>query len=176
MSLSTKRALWRFFMFGMIGLALEVFVGANGAMRGGNWSLRGASSPWMLPVYGLIGIVLDPIASRLRAKHLPLVFRAVVYMIAIFAVEYISGRIYHACGFIKFGARSMETIWDYSDRPYNLHGVITLTFIPTWYTLGLFLEFLYARVDACATALAFGLRAPDLLARFSKEENKEADA
>ena len=162
MVLGLKRALYRFLLFGLLGMLLEVFAMAWQVGQAGNWSLRGASSPWMLPIYGLIGIVLDPIARPMKRRRIPLPLRAVVYVVLIFAVEYVSGRILLHFGINRRDVDNMHTVWDYGWARFNLHGQIALEMAPTWYVLALFLEFLYRRVDLCATALALRLNAATL--------------
>ncbi len=150
MSIEKKRVLYRFVMFGLIGMVMEVFFTAGGAFIGGDWDMHGHSSPWMILDYGLLGLVLMPIARPMIRRQIPLPLRAVVYMLGIFAVEFISGWIFDMCGL---------TIWDYSHLPLHLMGYITLTYAPFWYGLGLVVEAVYRRVDVCALVLAKGLSA-----------------
>jgi len=89
-----------------------------------------------------------------------LVLRALIYMLGIFLVEYSSGRLFTACGW---------EIWNYSGLKWNLHGQITLLYAPVWFCLGLFVEFLYRRVDACAAVLLCGLSAEQVLAAGQNE-------
>lgn len=148
-----RQAAWRFLLFALLGLLIEVFFTAAHELRGGNWNMHGRTSPWMMLDYGLLGILLMPIARPLIAWGVPLVLRAAVYMAGIFIVEYISGLI-----FVQFGL----VIWDYSDKPYNLHGQITLLYAPYWYALGLVVEAIYRRIDAMALVLARGWTRQDL--------------
>ena len=148
-----QRLAMRFLLFALIGLLIEVFFTAIGRGIGGDWNLRGNTSPWMMLDYGLLGVLLWPIYTRLKAAGIPLFLRAAVYMLGIFIIEYISGMIFTA-----FGLR----IWNYDDKAYNLHGQITLLYAPFWYALGLVLEPLHRRVDAVAVLLIKGLRAEDL--------------
>ena len=139
-----KRAALRYLLFGCYGLLLEVFFTAAWALFNGDWSLRGHTSPWMMLDYGLLGIVLMPAAERLKAAGFPLPVRALVYMVGIYAVEYVSGMLFDLAGL---------KIWDYSCLPLNVHGYITLAYAPFWYGLGLMLEWWYWHVDAVAGAL-----------------------
>ena len=153
MSVGARRVIWRFIIFALMGLLLEVFSGAFSGLVRGNWNMRGNTSPWMMLDYGLFAFALMPIAGPLKKAGIPLPFRAVVYMAAIFAVEFVSGWLFDCCGL---------EIWDYSHMPYNLYGYIALGFIPPWYALGLAAEFLYRRVDACALVLALRLTAEQI--------------
>ncbi|MFA5204316.1 MAG: hypothetical protein WC708_07915 [Lentisphaeria bacterium] len=152
MSLPVKRALIRFLLCAAFGMVLEMLASAvHGACRH-NWTLFGHSSFWMIIDYGLLGILVGPIATPLRRWRLPLPGRAFVYMLLIYLVEYVSGRIFTACGL---------KIWSYYDR-YNLHHQITLTLAPAWYLLGLFAETLYRKTDAVAVTLLRGFTAAEL--------------
>ncbi len=139
----SRKAWVRFLIFALLGLVMEVlFTGISSLISHGNISMRGHSSPWMMLDYGLLGIVTPWLRNPLKAKKVPLPLRAVVYMIGIFFVEYVSGILFHKV----LGLR----IWDYSNLPFNLHGQITLLYIPFWYALGLGLEKLYEWVDKTA--------------------------
>ncbi len=152
--MNTRRVAVRVLLFALIGLLMELFFTAiQGALRHHSWDLRGSTSPWMMLDYGILGLALLPLSTQLKARGLPLPLRAVVYMLGIFLVEYVSGII-----FTHFGLH----IWDYSDMKWNLQGQITAMFIPFWYTLGLFVEYLHRRVDACAVVLVRGITAADL--------------
>jgi len=163
MKTELKRTLWRFLLFALFGLLIEVFFGAIGQLVKGNWStFRGGTSPWMMVDYGLLGIITMPLARPMMRARIPLIGRAAVYMIGIFLVEFISGWIFDLAGI---------HVWDYSDKPLNLYGYITLTYTPFWYTLGLFVEPIYRRIDAMAVVLARGIQADHLLT-FAPPEDK----
>ncbi len=175
MSVRFKRVLYRCLLFGMLGMLFEVCAMAWQVGWEGNLSLRGASSPWMLPIYGLIGVVLEPVSAPLVRRRVPLVLRAAVYMVLIFAVEYVSGMMLFAAGINKAGVDNMHMVWDYHWSRYHLHGQIALELAPTWYVLGLTLEFLYRRVDACAAALALKLRGDALFAGYAAGKRETAE-
>jgi len=156
MSLQTKRTLMRFLIFALFGLLTEVFFTAIGDHRPGNWNFCGFTSPWMMFDYGLMGLVLMPMARPMIRRHIPLALRAVIYMLCIFLVEFVSGWIFDLCGI---------EIWDYSHLPLNLCGYITLTYIPFWYAYGLAAEYLYRKFDAFALVWAAGLTADDIQKR-----------
>ncbi len=151
--METRRVLVRVLLFALFGLLVEVFFTAISSLLRGNWNFRGGTSPWMMLDYGILGLAVAPISAALTKRRFPLAARAVVYMLGIFLVEYVSGEI-----FTLFGL----SIWDYSDLPLNLRGQITLTYAPFWFFLGLWLEFLNRRIDACAVVLVRGLRVEDL--------------
>ncbi|HNR31350.1 MAG TPA: hypothetical protein PKI11_10715 [Candidatus Hydrogenedentes bacterium] len=163
MSLNARRTWIRFLIFGVLGLAFEVFGTGLSQLRRGRIVMRGYSSPWMIPVYGMLGVIFWPIAARLREWRIPLPLRAVVYMLGIFAVEFVSGMIFLAVGLNKIGGSRETAVWDYSGDPYALYGQISLRFVPAWYFLGFIAERVYLWVDTWATALALRKRAEDLL-------------
>ncbi len=148
MSLQSKRVVGRFALFALLGLLLEVFFIAGGELLAGNWNMHGRTSPWMIFDYGLLGLVLMPIARPMIRRGVPLAGRAAVYMIGIFAVEFSSGWLFDLAGLV---------IWDYSHLPGNVCGYIAPQYIPFWYALGLFAEFLYRRVDMVSLALSKGV-------------------
>lgn len=150
-----RRVVIRVVLFALLGLLVELFFTALGALLKGNINFSGHSSPWMMLDYGILGLLVGPMAGVMKRKRLPLLIRAAVYMLGIFLVEYVSGRI-----FVAFGIH----IWDYSHLPLNLHGQITLTYAPYWYALGLGLELLNKWIDACAVTLAGGFTAEELAA------------
>ncbi|MBI1320371.1 MAG: hypothetical protein GC168_15695 [Candidatus Hydrogenedens sp.] len=163
MSLGAKRALWRFMIFGGFGMLMEVCAMSIGVGMHGNLSLRGASSPWMFPIYGLIGLILEPVAAPLRERGVPLPVRALLYIVLFYIVEFSSGLLYLYFGINQRGVDNMHTVWDYGNTR-TLYGQVSLDMLPFWYLFCFTLEYLYVRVDACATVLARRLRASDLLA------------
>lgn len=157
-----KRTLLRVLLFACFGLLIELcFTGLGSSISKGNWNLRGHSSPWMMPVYGLLGILVGPISEALKGRNAPFLLRAVAYMLMIFFVEYVAGVLFEWVGL---------DIWDYSKRPLNLHGHITLTYAPFWFFLGLWLEYLHRKLDACAVALVHGFTADELLQSRQKSQ------
>lgn len=150
-----KRVALRVLLFALFGLLIEVFFTAGGGLiMKQNWNLRGHTSPWMMPVYGLLGVCILPISEPLKRRGIPFLFRAVLYMLLIFLVEYIAGVLFQLLGL---------SVWDYSNHRLNLHGHITLLYAPFWLFLGLWVEYLHKKVDVCAVAMASGIRGDDLL-------------
>ena len=152
--MNIKRAAIRFMIFALGGMLGEVFYHSALAAWAGDWNLHGHSSPWMMLDYGLMGVILMPMARRLIKFGFPLPVRALVYMLVIYFVEYVSGVIFTW----GFGLR----VWSYEGIPYNLHGQIMLYSAPGWYLLGLLGEYLYRKVDAVAVLLLRGFSAEHL--------------
>ncbi len=150
-----KRTLLRVVFFACLGLLMELFfTGLGRAISRGNWDLEGDCSLWMIPIYGLLGVCIAPISGALKQRRIPFLLRVVLYMALIFATEYVFGVIFDWVGL---------EIWNYSKRPLNLHGYITLTYAPFWFFLGLWLEYLHRKFDACAVTLACSYNAAELL-------------
>lgn len=103
----------------------------------------GRTSLWMFPIYGL-GVLLGPIGCKLdnwltgknfcltkgRAAE-RMVRNGLIYMILIFAAEYLFGWFLTQMGICP---------WDYSDWPTNINGLIRLDFAPLWFITGLLFE------------------------------------
>ncbi|NIA16045.1 MAG: hypothetical protein GWP08_18435 [Nitrospiraceae bacterium] len=153
MSIRPKRVALRFLLFALFGLLLEVFLSSIIGFWKGDITPRGHTSVWMVFDYGLLGVLLMPMARPLMRWGVPLPARAFVYMLAIFAVEYVSGVIFTALGM---------QIWNDSWCRWNIHDHIALDFAPVWYALGLIVEFLYGKFDAMALVAVRGLTADDI--------------
>jgi uncharacterized membrane protein len=95
-----------------------------------DWRLVGHTYLWMFPIYGLLAPLGEPIHNLLRAHSW--ILRGVVYLIAIWTIEFISGWVLR-----KFTGKCP---WDYSDFPGNIHGIITLEYAPVWFVFGLAFE------------------------------------
>ena len=144
MDRTSKLIFWRFTLFGLFGLLIEVFFTAVAGLVKGDINLRGHTSLWMMLDYGLIGLLYPPVQGLLLKMGMARFLRAAMYMGLIFLVEYVSGRL-----FVSFGLR----LWDYSHLPYNLDGQITLCYAPLWYILGYSLEWLFPKLDRVAGSL-----------------------
>lgn len=149
-----KRVVIRCLIFACGGLLGEMFYHSILAGFQGNWNLHGHSSPWMMPDYALLGILVMPISRYLVRWGLPLPARAFVYGVLIYVVEYISGLFFTEVVGLQ--------IWSYANIPYNLHGQIMLYSAPGWYILGLVAEYLNRKIDAVAVLLLRGITAEEL--------------
>lgn len=119
----------RFIFYGLTGFCLEVlwtglFSGIKGDVR-----LTGHTYIWMFFIYGL-AVFLEPVHDRIR--YLPIILRGSIYMIFIFAVEFVSGL------FLKNIIGVCP--WNYSDLPFSVFGLITFSFAPIWFLVGLLFE------------------------------------
>ncbi len=120
----------RFFIYGFTGLMIEIlWTGAHSFVLEKDCRLLGRTSLWMFPVYGMV-VCFEPLCDLLFG--LPIVVRGGIYTVCYFTVEYLSG-----WWFKKILGRCP---WDYSDSPWNIHGLIRLDYAPLWFAAGLFFE------------------------------------
>lgn len=89
----------------------------------------------MLPIYGL-AVFLEPMHNRLRPY--PWWMRGLIYLAAIWTVEYVSG--------VLFASLLGSSPWNYTD-PLNVNGFITLRMAPDWFVAGLGFEYLHDLLD-----------------------------
>src|SRR3989442_4757151 len=78
--------------YGLLGWAAEVaFSGVRDLTDPGtrSWRLQGHSYLWMLPIYGLLAFLFEPLHDQLRTR--PLLLRAAAYATGVSAVEYATG-------------------------------------------------------------------------------------
>ena len=121
--------------YGLLGWAAEVaFTGVHDAVdpRSRNWRLQGHSYLWMLPIYGLLAYMYEPLHDRVR--HRRAWQRAVAYAGGFIAVEYATGvALRRAVGLVP---------WDYTEHSrFALPGgAIRLDYIPVFAAVGMLLE------------------------------------
>jgi len=127
----------------LMGITLEVFWTAIGNfIKEKNFRLMGQSYLWMIPIYGLVPFIYKIILSYFQ--NYSILLRGIVYMLAFYSLEYITGFI------IK--QLTGKCPWDYSNhyvkilgkkRRFNFQGIITLEYAPAWYAYGIIFEFYY---------------------------------
>lgn len=120
----------RFLIYGLMGWVLEVlWTGLGSALRG-DWGLVSRTYLWMFPIYGL-AVFFEPLHDRIRRWPWPV--RGLVWVAAIWAVEYSTGWV----------LRTLvgRTPWDYTGKtPYSVRGLIRLDYAPAWLAAGLLFE------------------------------------
>ncbi len=125
----------RSLVYSVVGFASEVvFSAVHDAFRQRPIRLR--TSPWMFPIYALIGPLYEPAHNALRDRPLPV--RATAYAMGFFAVEYTTGAALRA-------ARGSAP-WDYSYARWNVDGLIRPDYFWWWATGGLALERLHDKL------------------------------
>lgn len=115
-------------MCGALGWCLEILFTSIESFRRRELKLKGNTSVWMFPIYGL-GVLILPL-HYLMQKRSP-AFRGFFYAIAIFVVEFITGT------YLK---KHSLCPWDYSKSKWNVDGVIRLDYAPIWFCTGLIFE------------------------------------
>lgn len=118
----------RFLKCGIFGWCIEILWTAFESFRRRQMQLKGNTSIWMFPIYGM-AVLLGPMSRNLSDKKAWM--RGSIYMICIFLFEYLTGTLlkkYNCCP------------WDYSKVKYNINGVIRMDFAPLWFIIGLCFE------------------------------------
>ena len=131
MVLETK---YRFYFYGLHGFFDEIMFTSihDYIFIKKDLSLPGHSSPYSFFTYGIASLVIEWLYLT-YLKGYNILLRAFVYVLFSFSWEYAVGlllRQFNACP------------WDYSHKPYNLHGLITLDYAPLWIIACLYQEVL----------------------------------
>jgi uncharacterized membrane protein len=142
----------RFLIYGLLGWCAEIVWSAvteRIQRKQQDWRLRGHTSLWMLPIYGLIAPLYEPLHDFLRPWHW--FMRGIIYVLGFWLVEYATGwllrRLIGKCP------------WDYSHLRGNLHGLIAWEYAPVWFVFGLGLEPVHdflVRLTPALDAMLFG--------------------
>lgn len=117
-----------FCICGVVGWCLEIIFTALHSLQRHEFSLRGNTSIWMFPIYGM-AVILGPISNKLRKKSC--FMRGVLYALSIFTIEYISG-----CFLMKRKCCP----WNYTFSKWNYKNVIRIDYFPFWILTGLLYE------------------------------------
>ena len=139
--IKTKLFIKDFFKCGLTGWCMEIIFTSLHALQKRDMTLKGVTSIWMFPIYGLAAVI-RPISQKMG--HVPTLFRGLSYMIMIFSVEFMSGR---------FLMRHKMCPWDYSQCRYHIGKVIRLDFAPYWFGAGLLFEHLLKKDSSRKNAL-----------------------
>ncbi len=124
----------RFLIYGMAGCTFEIlFTGIkqlyNSRFR--DWSLRGKSYIWMIPIYGLIAFLFEPAHDAFRSMPWPV--RGLMYTAGLWIVEFLTGWILRVT--------TGQCPWDYTNRSrYHFMGLIRWDYAPVWFGFCLGLE------------------------------------
>ena len=115
---------------GILGWCIEIIWTAFHGIKSKNNKFIGYTSIIMFPIYGLASVI-KPISLKLKKMKMPTIIRGIVYSIGIFMVELITGSI------LK---KTNNCTWDYSDKKYNINGVIRIDYAPLWCIVGVIFE------------------------------------
>lgn len=131
-----KKLIHNFIHCGVLGWCMEITFTALNSFRKRQFSLKGITSIWMFPIYGMASF-LAPLCRLLKGK--PIFVRGSVYAACIFLGEYLTG------SFLK---RKGVCPWDYSKARWNIGGIIRLDYTPNWFLAGLLFERLIQETDS----------------------------
>lgn len=118
----------KYIIYGLLGICLEVFWTGFKSLLNTDYTMEGTTYIWMFFIYGF-AVFLEPIHDRIREQNV--ILRGFIYMILIYIVEFITGWLLR----IFIGVCP----WNYIDSR-SINGLITLTYAPLWFALGLFFE------------------------------------
>jgi hypothetical protein len=148
-----QQRLLRFFpylFFICFGLAGEVaFVAISNAINHVSYcsepvsSMTGKTYLWMAPIYALIPWLFGLAYPRLA--HLPLIARLTLYVVAVYAIEYLSGfAIEKATG---------KCPWEYTSG-WHVSGYIRLDYFPIWLVAAYVVEKLHLLLTTIQQTMA----------------------
>ena len=123
-----KKWIHNFIHCGLLGWCLEIIFTALDSFRRREFRLKGQTSVWMFPIYGM-AVFLAPISKLLSNRNIW--FRGGIYTLLIFITEYCTGY------FLK---KKELCPWDYSRSKWNINGLIRIDYLPFWFVAGLLFE------------------------------------
>lgn len=123
-----KKIMHNFIHCGILGWCLEILFTSAEAFRRRQFTLKGSTSLYMFPIYGMAAF-LAPVCRLLKGK--PLLFRGLTYAGLIFTGEYITGTLL---------SRKSLCPWDYGRSKWHVNRLIRLDYIPFWALAGLLFE------------------------------------
>ncbi|MGM0368251.1 MAG: putative ABC transporter permease [Actinomycetota bacterium] len=122
-----------FLVYSFFGVGVEVFfTSIHDFLKYRNISLKGRSYLWMFPIYGSLGLIIEPLYNLISG--IPFVFRGFIYMAVIFAGEFIYGYL------LKLLLKKCP--WEYKSR-WAIMGVVKITYLPFWLAFGYIAELIY---------------------------------
>ena len=106
---------------GILGWCIEIIWTAFHGIKNKNNKFIGYTSIIMFPIYGLASVI-KPISLKLKKMKMPTIIRGIVYSIG---------------SILK---KTNNCPWDYSDKKYNINGVIRIDYAPLWCIVGVIFE------------------------------------
>ena len=123
---------WRWYIYALHGYATEIFFTALWEFVFNlDWKLMGNTSIWVMPIYGISGLVCEQIYIQCRLRGLPLLARGGVYLIWTYLWEFSSGLFLQQFGLCP---------WDYTHYDWDVMGLITFEYAPLWFMLAVILD------------------------------------
>ena len=107
---------------------MEILFTGLHSFKDENPKLTGNTSIWMFPIYGMAAFI-RPVYRKI--KHIPALFRGMLYSVGIFSFEYLSGSLLR---------RHELCPWDYTGAKASVDGLIRLDYAPFWMAAGLLFE------------------------------------
>ena len=122
----------RVVIYALTGWCVELFFTGIFSVFSGDPKLTAWTYLWMLPIWGFGVFGMEKISNVMDAKEVNIRIRIVVFMLACFSLEYVSG----------IGIQLLTGIipWDYSGSVWSVGGAIRLDYAPFWAVSGIFLE------------------------------------
>ena len=118
--------LQKFFVYGCLGLLIEVFFTGVWSLFQKNWKATSQTYLYMLPIYGATAIALEGVSEALPW---PFYMKAFLYVPIIYGIEALSGWLLQkVIGVIP---------WDYKKSKWTPMGLINLKYLPYWLLLAL---------------------------------------
>jgi uncharacterized membrane protein len=122
----------RFVGYGIVGWGLEVaFTGVTGASWARDRRLRGHSYLWMLPIYGLGGLMLERVHDALERRGFRRWARSLGYTAGIYGVEFGTAALLNRL--------TGDVPWRYL-HGLHVRGYVRLDYAPFWYACGWLFE------------------------------------
>lgn len=143
----------RFVVYGLLGWCMEIVWTGLPKRRPVDWRLRGHTTWWMFPIYGLVAPLYEPVHNRMRVAQVPWLQRGLVYMLGIMSIEVATGwLIERATGAIP---------WDYRGTTrWQWRGLTRFDYAPLWLLVGLGLEPVHDRLVQLAPAICRAFSKP----------------
>ena len=141
----------RFFIYGLLGWAMEIAWTALPKRQPIDWRLPGHTYVWMFPIYGLVAPLYEPLHDALRDAGVHLLLRGAAYALGIMAIETLTGWLLQRL--------TGKIPWDYRGKTrWQWRGYTRFDYFPLWFLVGLALEplhdFLVRLTPAIEAALA----------------------
>lgn len=136
----TNAMITRGVIYGVLGWLIEILWTGTGSILRRDPRLRATTYLWMFPIYAFGGLLCERLHGLIRGQ--PWVLRGLAWTVAIFTIEYCTGRLIRAW--------VGQSPWNYDGAPLAVDGLIRLDYAPAWFLLGLGFERVH---DALRTVL-----------------------
>ena len=117
-----------FIRCGLTGWCMEILFTALDSLRRRDMTLKGNTSVWMFPIYGMAAF-LAPVCRMVKKYHF--LVRGFLYALFIFSGEFITGSLL---------MRRELCPWNYERSKWNIKKIIRLDYLPCWILAGLLFE------------------------------------